>query len=325
MAWIPGGTFWMGGPPVSEDARHQKQSHPDAPMCDGLLTGFPDAQPTHLVEVTGFWMDTTEVTNAEFAAFVKATGYVTVAERVPTAEQYPGARPEMLVAGSVVFTPPRNPVPLDNAMQWWSYVKGASWKHPEGPASNLAGRDRLPVVQVSWDDAVAYAKWAGKRLPTEAEWEFAARGGLDRKLYVWGDEMRPNGKWMANTWQGQFPVRDTGEDGHRGLAPVASYPANGFGLYDVAGNAWEWCDDWYRDDYYATLAALPAPVRDPHGPPSGYDPAEPGAPKRVQRGGSMLCTDQYCARYLVGTRGKGAPDTGNSHVGFRCVRDARSS
>jgi len=324
MVWVPGGTFWMGGPLPSEEARRHKKSSPDAPVCTGLLAGFPDAQPAHLVELVGYWMDATEVTNAEFARFVKATGYVTFAERVPTADQYPGARPEMLVAGSVVFTPPRSPVPLDDAMRWWSYVKGADWRHPEGPRSSLAGRQRFPVVQLSWDDAVAYAKWAGKRLPTEAEWEFAARGGLDRKLYVWGDEMRPQGRWMANTWQGPFPVSDTGEDGYRGLAPVGSYAPNGFGLYDAAGNAWEWCDDWYRDDYYATLAALPAPIHDPHGPETGHDPMEPGTPKRVQRGGSMLCTDQYCARYMVGTRGKGAPDTGNSHVGFRCVRDAKS-
>jgi formylglycine-generating enzyme required for sulfatase activity len=323
MAWIPGGTFWMGGPAPSEEARRHKHEHPNDPVCAGLLDGFPDAQPVHFVEVDGFWMDATEVTNAEFARFVKETGYVTVAERVPTAEQYPGAKPEMLFAGSVVFTAPKEAVPLDDYMRWWSYVRGASWRRPEGPKSSLAGRDDHPVVHVSWDDAAAYAKWAGKRLPTEAEWEFAARGGLDRKAYAWGDEFRPEGKWMANTWQGRFPVSNSGDDGHKGLARVGSYPPNGYGLYDVAGNAWEWCADWYADDYYATLAALPAPVRNPKGPEASHDPADPRTPTRVQRGGSMLCSDQYCARYLVGTRGKGAADTGNNHVGFRCVRDAK--
>jgi formylglycine-generating enzyme len=324
MAWIPGGAFWMGGPAPSEEARRRKHDHPDDPVCSGLVTGFPDAQPVHFVEVDGFWMDTTEVTNAEFARFVEETGYVTVAERVPTAEQYPGARPEMLVAGSVVFTPPKHPVPLDDHLRWWSYEKGADWRHPEGPKSSLAGRENFPVVHVSWDDAAAYAKWAGKRLPTEAEWEFAARGGLDRKPFAWGDALRPSGRWMANTWQGRFPVSNSSEDGHRGLAPVGTYAANGYGLFDVAGNVWEWCADWYADDYYATLAAQPAPVRNPMGPETFHDPSDPGTPTRVQRGGSMLCSDQYCARYMVGTRGKGAADTGNNHVGFRCVRDARS-
>ena len=325
MAWIPGGTFWMGGPEPSEEARRRKQAHPDDPVCSGLVEGFPDAQPVHLVEVDGFWMDETEVTNAEFARFVKETGYVTVAERVPTAEQYPGAPPENLVAGSVVFTPPttKDPIPLDNHLRWWSYVKGADWRHPEGPKTSLAGREQLPVVHVSWDDAAAFAKWAGKRLPTEAEWEFAARGGLDRKPFPWGDEMRPAGRWMANTWQGRFPVQNSSEDGARGLSRVGTYAPNGYGLFDVAGNVWEWCADWYADDYYATLAAQPAPVRNPKGPETSHDPSDPRTPTRVQRGGSMLCSDQYCARYMVGTRGKGAADTGNNHVGFRCVRDAR--
>lgn len=300
MVWIPGGEFKMG----STDP------------------GFPDAQPVHPVRVHGFWMDSTEVTNAQFEAFVKATGYVTVAERTPTAEEYPGAPPENLVAGSVVFTPPDHDVSLDNHMQWWAYVHGADWRHPRGPKSNLDGRMQHPVVHVAFDDAEAYAKWAGKRLPTEAEWEFAARGGLDGKEFVWGDEFKPNGKFMANTFQGEFPRHDTGEDGFTGTAPVGSFPSNGYGLYDMAGNVWEWVSDWYRPDQPAVLAATAMVVENPGGPSTSVDPAEPGVWKHVHKGGSFLCTDQYCARYKPGGRGKGEPDTGTDHLGFRCVRDA---
>ena len=263
-------------------------------------------------------MDATDVTNDEFEKFVKATGYVTIAERVPTKEEFPNAPAENLVAGSVVFTPTKEPVPLDNHLRWWNYVKGADWRHPSGPDSNIKGHGNDPVVQVAYDDAVAYAKWAGKRLPTEAEWEFAQRGGLSGKLFAWGDEFNPGGKYMANTYQGVFPVKDTGEDGFAGISPVKSFPPNGYGLYDMAGNVWQWCSDWYRSDTYA-VDARHGVVRNPKGPDFSYDPLEPEVPKRVQRGGSFLCTDQYCTRYTAGTRGKGAVDTGTNHTGFRCV------
>lgn len=308
MVWIPGGEFSMGNPVESDS------------LCS--MPGMSrDATPIHRVYVDGFWMDTTELTNQEFARFVNATGYVTIAERTPTAAEFPGAPPENLVAGSTVFTPTPEPVPLNNHYVWWRYQKGANWRHPEGPESNINGRERYPVVQIAYDDAVAYAKWTGKRLPTEAEWEFAARGGLTGKLYAWGDDFHPNGRAMANTYQGRFPVKDTGEDGYAGLAPVASFAANGYGLYDVAGNVWEWVSDWYRPDYYAQLAAAGGVTRNPQGPDSSLDPAEPGEKKRVQRGGSFLCTDQYCSRYIVGTRGKGEISTGSNHVGVRLVKD----
>lgn len=319
MVWIPGGEFSMGGPALDPTARERALLRPADPICSGLVAGFPDAQPEHRVRVGGFWMDATEVTNAEFEEFIRATGYITVAERKPTAEQYPGADPEMLVPGSVVFTPPDEPIPLTNPLAWWSYVPAANWRHPIGARSDLSGRDRFPVVHVCFEDAQAYCKWAGKRLPTEAEWEFAARGGLDHAEYPWGNEMRPGGRWMANSFQGSFPVRDTGEDGFPGIAPTGSYPANAYGLFDMAGNVWEWCSDWYRPDTYGTRATAGINVA-PAGPGDSFDPDEPGVPKRVQRGGSYLCSDQYCARYRIGTRGKGAPDTGSTHVGFRCVK-----
>jgi formylglycine-generating enzyme required for sulfatase activity len=265
-------------------------------------------------------MDKTEVTNDQFEAFVRETGYITIAERTPTQAEFPTAPPENLVAGSTVFTPTPTPVPLDTHYRWWRYQKGANWRHPEGPDSNLKGRRQHPVVHVAYDDAAAYAKWAGKRLPTEAEWEFAARGGLAGKLYAWGDDLKPRGRFMANIYQGQFPVRDSGEDGFAGVAPVAQFPANAYGLHDVAGNVWEWCSDWYQPDYFAELAAGGRVARNPQGPARSFDPAEPGVAKRVHRGGSFLCTDEYCTRYMVGTRGKGEVTTGSNHLGFRCVR-----
>jgi formylglycine-generating enzyme required for sulfatase activity len=305
MAWIPGGEFSMG----CADPRG---------IPYGGMDAMPDARPVHRVRVDGFWMDRTEVTNAQFAAFVAATDYVTVAERVPRAEDFPGAPPENLVAGSVVFSPPAEPVPLDNHLRWWSYVKGANWRHPLGPESSIDGHADDPVVHVAFEDAEAYARWAGKRLPTEAEWEFAARGGLTGNVYPWGNEFRPGGRWMANTWQGRFPDRNTAEDGHAGLAPVATFPANAYGLHDMSGNVWEWCSDWYRPDFYHAVTG--AVANNPRGPAESFDPREPGMPKRVQRGGSYLCTEQYCSRYIVGTRGKGEISSGTNHIGFRCVK-----
>jgi sulfatase modifying factor 1 len=309
MLWIPGGEFSMGAADM-------------AGMNNVGMEATTDSRPVHRVYVDGFYMDKTDVTNVQFAKFVKATGYVTVAERKPRAEDFPGAPPENLVAGSVVFTRPESPVPLNDHLQWWSYVKGADWRHPTGPDSSIKGKDNYPVVQIAYEDAEAYAKWAGKRLPTEAQWEFAARGGLTGKPFVWGDEFRPGGKYMANTHQGHFPDHDNGEDGVVGLTAVAQYPANGYGLYDMAGNVWQWTSDWYRPDYYKTLAASGTVARNPAGPASSYDPDEPGEPKKVHRGGSFLCTDQYCSRYMVGTRGKGEVSTGTNHLGFRLVSAA---
>ena len=215
------------------------------------------------------------------------------------------------------------PYPLNNHFQWWSYVKGANWRHPTGEKSSIKGKEKFPVVHVAYEDALAYAKWADKRLPTEAEWEFAARGGLSGKVYPWGDEFKKDGKWMANTHQGHFPNQDTGADKYLGIGPVAQFPPNGYGLYDVAGNVWEWTTDWYRPDYYARLVVLGGVARNPQGPETPFDPSEPNEKKRVHRGGSFLCTDQYCSRYMVGTRGKGEVSTGTNHLGFRLVKSPK--
>jgi sulfatase modifying factor 1 len=297
MTWIPGGTFWMG--------------------CEGC--GMPDAVPVHLVEVDGFWMDRTPVTNAEFERFASGTGYVTVAERPLDPKDFPGVPKDKLLPGSAVFAPTSQPVPLDNPLRWWRYTPGASWKHPEGPGSDVRDRADHPAVHISFEDALAYAKWAGKRLPTEAEFEFAGRGGLDRNLYPWGNELRPGDAPAANIWQGTFPAKDRGEDGYVGTSPVTAFPPNAFGLRDMGGNVWQWCADWYRPDYYAALASGGGTARNPQGPAQSLDPQEPGASKRVLKGGSYLCTDQYCARYLVGSRGKAEVSSGASNLGFRLV------
>ncbi len=299
MAWIPPGEFRMG----TQDPN------------------FTDAQPIHTVRLDGFFIDKTEVTNAQFAEFVKATGYVTVAERTPKAQDFPDVPKENLVAGSIVFRPPSKAVPLNNSYRWWAYVEGAQWRHPQGPGSDIAGRDSHPVVHIAYEDAQAYANWAGKQLPTEAQWEYAARGGLDQNMYTWGNEFKPDDKYMANTFQGHFPDNNTADDGHTATAPVASFPPNGFGLYDTAGNVWEWTQDWYHPHTYQAYAQRTEPSTNPQGPlqSQSHDPAEPGVAKRVQKGGSFLCTDQYCTRYMPAGRGKGEPTSSTNHLGFRCV------
>jgi formylglycine-generating enzyme len=309
MVWIPGGEFSMGA------------RSPMDPADAVGMQATTDSLPIHRVAVEGFWMDATEVTNEQFARFVEATRYLTVAERIPTAADYPTAPPENLIAGSVVFAPPDHAVPLNDHFQWWAFVNGADWRHPNGPGSSIKGKEKFPVVHIAYEDAQAYAKWAGKRLPTEAEWEFAARGGLSGALYPWGNNLKEGDQWMANIHQGNFPHVDTGADAFVGIAAVAQFPSNGYGLHDVGGNVWEWTSDWYRPDYYGQLAASGATSRNPMGPGESFDPTEPAEKKRVHRGGSFLCTDQYCSRYAVGTRGKGEITTGTNHLGFRCVSD----
>lgn len=297
MVWVPGGEFSMGS------------SNPK----------FNDARPWHRVRLDGFWIDKTETTNDDFAKFVRATRYVTVAERKPTPQEFPGVPPAKLVAGSLVFTPPTHPVELNDESKWWRFVKGADWRHPEGPQSSIDGRGRYPVVQIAFADAQAYARWVGKRLPTEAEFEFAERGGLDCKPYAWGGEFTPRGKDMANTFHGHFPDTSTAPHGHAGTMPVASFAANGYGLYDMSGNVWEWTADWYRADYYARLAGTGRVTSNPKGPPDSYDPKEPGVRKHSVRGGSFLCTDQFCSRYEVGGRGQTESNSSANHIGIRFV------
>jgi formylglycine-generating enzyme len=305
MVWIPSGEFTMGS--ELPDAR-------------------PDERPTHRVKVDGFWMDATEVTNRQFREFVDANGYVTTAEKAPDVEaimsQMPAGTPmppkENLVPGSLVFTGTEHAVALDDIRQWWKWTPGADWRHPEGPDSSIKGKDEYPVVHVSWDDATAYAKWAGKRLPTEAEWEFAARGGMDGRHFVWGDEPVSDVRPQANVWQGSFPYENQATDGYMRTAPVRSFSPNGYGLFDMAGNVWEWCGDWYAVDAYAQRANGSV-INNPLGPQRGSDPRRPEMPQRSQRGGSFLCNVTYCSSYRPSARMGCAPDTGMSHVGFRCV------
>ena len=282
-----------------------------------------DSRPIHRVRLDGFWIDRTEVTNAEFARFVTQTRYTTLAEKPLSAKEFPGVAKDMLAPGSAVFTPTAEAVPLDHSGRWWAWMKGADWRHPEGPASSIVGREQHPVVHVAFADAVAFCAFRNARLPTEAEWEFAARGGLKGKRYPWGDEFQPKGQWMTNSFQGHFPNRNSSDDGYVSTAPVAQFPANGYGLYDVAGNVWEWVSDWYRPDYYQQLASSKTLTSNPTGPASSFDPDEPGTAKRVHRGGSFLCTSQYCSRYQVGTRGKGDINTSTNHLGIRCARSEK--
>jgi sulfatase modifying factor 1 len=309
MVWIPGGEFTMG------------TNDPEASAAE---------RPAHRVRVDGVWMDETDVTNAQFHRFVDATGYVTMAEKVPTVEEIvrysmPGATPpnkEDLVAGALVFTPPDHPVETrgpEAYKQWWSFIPGTNWRHPEGPGSSIDGKDDHPVVCVSWFDAEAYAKWAGKRLPTEAEWEFAARGGLDGKKYVWGDEAFSEERPQCNNFQGHFPDANTKKDGYERTSPVKAFPPNGFGLYDMSGNVWQWCGDWFLPNAYS-LTANQKLVANPQGPEHSFDPRQ-RPPERVHRGGSFLCCVGYCFNYRPSARMGCTPDTGMSHIGFRCVSD----
>lgn len=298
MLWIPGGEFLMGS-----DKHYREEA------------------PQHKVSVNGFWMDRAPVTNAQFAAFVTATNHVTVAEKIPNAEDYPGALPEMLLAASTVFIKPTRPVDMRNAYNWWHWVPGADWRHPQGPGSSLKGKDQHPVVQLALEDVEAYLAWVGKELPTEAEWEFAARGGLDGAEFVWGDEFMPGGKYMANTWQGQFPYQNTADDGYEGTSPVGTFPSNGYGLVDMAGNVWEWTFDWYADAHRVRHACCT--VDNPRGGvrEESIDLMTPQVkiPRRVIKGGSHLCAPNYCMRYRPAARMAQAVDTGTSHLGFRGI------
>jgi formylglycine-generating enzyme len=298
MVWIPGGTFHMGS--------------------DSF---YPEERPVHQVRVDGFWIDSHPVTNLEFRRFVDATGYRTVAERTPEPAGYPGVDPSLLVPGSLVFRRPPRPVSLHDFRAWWAYVPGACWHRPEGPGSGLRGRDRHPVVHVAYEDAEAYAAWAGKALPTEAEWEFAARGGLDGAVYAWGDEPEPGGRPMANTWQGEFPWQNLATDGYEGTSPVGAFPANGYGLCDMTGNVWEWTCGFFTPRH-AVEATKPCCV--PGNPRVGADAGGdggPGAPipRRVVKGGSHLCAPNYCLRYRPAARQGEAVDTSACHIGFRCI------
>jgi formylglycine-generating enzyme required for sulfatase activity len=307
MIFVPGGTFRMGS-----DQHYSEEA------------------PVHLVSVDGFWMDRTPVTNREFRKFVNATGYVTFAEIPPDPKDYPGALPNMLKAASLVFEPPKGPVDLRNWASWWTFKRGANWRRPYGPQSSISGLDDHPVVHVAYRDAEAYAKWARKELPTEAEWEFAARGGLDSAAFSWGDEFTPDGRHMANTWQGEFPRENLRLDGYERTSPVTAFPPNGYGLYDMIGNVWEWTTDWWSSVHEADAPKTCCVPQNPRGGREelSYDPSQPNIkiPRKVLKGGSHLCAPNYCRRYRPAARHAEAVDTSTSHVGFRCIiHDAPTS
>ena len=300
LAWVPGGTFFMG----SENF-------------------YPEERPIHRVEVDGFWIDRYPVTAAQFRRFVRDTGYVTVAERPPDAADFPDADPALLVPGSLVFHSTPGPVSLDDVRNWWAYVPGAYWKRPGGPGTSINGRDRHPVVHVAYEDAAAYASWAGKDLPTEAEWEYAARGGLDGAVFSWGDEHVPGGKPMANTWQGEFPWQNLKLDGFESTSPVGSFPANGYGLYDMTGNVWEWTSDFFTPRHPDEEEKPCCVPRNPRvaSPEASFGLGQPGEhiPRRVIKGGSHLCAPNYCLRYRPAARQSETIDTSTGHIGFRCI------
>ena len=300
MVWISGGAFRMGSD------RH-----------------YPEEAPTHHVSMDGFWIDPTPVTNRQFKAFVKATGHVTTAEIVPDPKDYPGALPEMIYAGSLVFSPLPNIRNLNDWSQWWTFMKGADWRHPDGPRSRINMLDSHPVVHVSYSDALAYARWAGKDLPSEAEWEFAARGGLDGAEYAWGDMLTPDGRHMANVWQGNFPLQNSCEDGYERTSPVKAFPPNGYGLYDMIGNVWEWTSDWWSARHEGDVAKPCCMPQNPRGGPeaASFDPCQPNIriPRKVLKGGSHLCAPNYCRRYRPAARHAEPVDTSTGHVGFRCI------
>ena len=303
MVWIPGGTFAMGS-----------EAH------------YPDERPVHRVTVDGFWMDRCPVTNARFRTFVRATNHVTFAEIPPNAADYPGAKPDMLYAGSLVFVKPPGRVDRRDIGNWWQYVRGADWRHPYGPQSAIDGLDNHPVVHVTFGDAEAFAQWEGKSLPTEAEWEFAARGGLDGAVYAWGNEFIPGGKMMANTWQGEFPWQNFRTDGYESTSPVDAFPPNGYGLHDTIGNVWEWTTDWYEPRHPAEATKACCIPQNPRGgrEAESYDPRQPEIriPRKVLKGGSHLCAPNYCRRYRPAARFPEPVDTSTCHVGFRCIARA---
>jgi sulfatase modifying factor 1 len=300
MIWISGGTFQMGSD------RH-----------------YADEAPAHRVTVDGFWLDRAPVTNREFRNFVAATGHVTLAEMTPDLNDYPGALPNMLRAASLVFNPPKHVVDTNNWNRWWTFKFGANWRRPYGPRSSISGLHDHPVVHVAYRDALAYAKWAGKDLPTEAEWEFAARGGLNGTEFAWGDEFTPGGKQMANTWQGAFPHENLKLDGYERTSPVTAFPPNGYGVYDMIGNVWEWTTDWYSTTHEADAPKACCIPTNPRGgrEAASYDPCLPDIkiPRKVLKGGSHLCAPNYCRRYRPAARHPEPVDTSTSHVGFRCV------